>query len=150
MSLLYAESSAVLAWLLGDEGAETARSALSSAEAVFTSELTLVECSRALIRAHRVEGLPESSLVDRRNRLLRAAAHWTILELGREVTDRARDPFPSEPLRTLDALHLASALVARAALDELAVLSLDRRIRDNAIGLGLDVVPDAQPTGATP
>lgn len=40
---LYAESSAVLAWLLGDEGGSEARERLSAAEMVLTSDLTLIE-----------------------------------------------------------------------------------------------------------
>jgi predicted nucleic acid-binding protein len=138
---IYAESSAVLAWLLGDDGADAARAALASAQAIVTSELTLVECSRVLIRAQRAEGMPEAIAADRRGRLLKAAAHWTVLGLGAPVLERASSPFPVEPLRSLDALHLASALVARSALDGLTVLSLDRRIRENALRLGLDVVP---------
>jgi hypothetical protein len=48
---LYAESCAVLAWLLGDAGGEAVRKALSAAEIVLASHLTLIECSRILIRA---------------------------------------------------------------------------------------------------
>jgi hypothetical protein len=57
------------------------------------------------------------------------------------VVERARRPFPREPLRALDALHLASALLARATLPDLALLSLDRRIRASGAALGLTIVP---------
>ena len=43
---LYAESSAVLAWLLGDAAADPIRTLLQQAELVVTSDLTLVECDR--------------------------------------------------------------------------------------------------------
>ncbi|MEN8148606.1 MAG: hypothetical protein ABFS86_02215 [Planctomycetota bacterium] len=43
---------------------------------------------------------------------------------------------------SLDALHLAMALRARASAPDLEVLSLDRRIRENARALGLVVTPD--------
>jgi len=69
------------------------------------------------------------------------AAHWTLLRLSGDVIDRARQPFRKEPVRTLDALHLASALVARAAVPDLAVLSLDEAARANARGLGFEVQP---------
>jgi hypothetical protein len=52
-----------------------------------------------------------------------------------------RQPFPGDPIRTLDAIHLASALVARAAVAGLALLSLDNRMRRSASRLGLDVHP---------
>jgi len=43
----------------------------------------------------------------------------------------------------LDALHLSSVLSVSDALDELAVLSLDRRIRASAHALGFGVLPAA-------
>jgi predicted nucleic acid-binding protein len=41
----------------------------------------------------------------------------------------------------LDAIHLATALQARAALPDLALLSLDRRIRTCGEQLGFQVLP---------
>lgn len=140
---LYAESSAVLAWLFGEPDGDITREALAGAEMVLASELTLVECERVLIRAQAVAGIGEAELADRRAALNRAAAHWQLLRLGGEVLERARRPFPEEPIRTLDALHLASALVARTAAPGLSVLSLDQRLRASAVALGFAVVPEA-------
>lgn len=47
---LYAESGAVLAWLLGENKGSDVREQLSSAQRVFTSDLTLIECDRVLNR----------------------------------------------------------------------------------------------------
>ena len=146
---LYAESSAVLAWLLGDAGGDAVRQVLSSAELVVASDLTLVECARVLARGSALGDLSEADAASRSAELNAAAAHWTLLRLGGEVIDRARQRFPHEPVRTLDALHLASSLVAKSALPDLVVLSLDERVRRNARALGFDVVPaEAPPTGA--
>lgn len=147
---LYAESSAVLAWLLGEEAGEGIRAALASAERVFTSELTLVACDRVLIRAVAANQLREGEAADVRARLSQAAAHWTLLRGVGEVVDRSRRPFPAEPVRTLDALHLASALVVRGALPEVRLLSLDRRVRENGRRLGFDVLPQAVPEPLSP
>lgn len=141
---LYAESSAVLAWLLGEVDGEEVRRQLAAAEEIFTSVLTLVEIDRVLIRAQEVEGLREGDVVDRRRALARASGHWHLLRLHEEILDRARRPFPGEPIRTLDALHLASALTARAAVPELAVLSLDGSIRRTSTELGFEVLPFGQ------
>ncbi len=138
---LYAETTAVLAWLLGEAGGEGVRRLLARAEEVFTSVLTLVETDRVLIRAQAITELGEGDVADRRRVLVRASRRWYLLQLHEEVLDRARRPFPSEPIRTLDALHLASALVARAAVPELAVLSLDSRIRRTSLDLGFEVLP---------
>jgi len=146
--MVYAESSAVLAWLLGEPTAETVRQALAEAEAVVTSDLTLVECDRVLVRAV-VEGrLLEAEATGRQGRLANAAAHWTLLTVSPEVLARARRPFPLEPIRTLDALHLATALRARASGVPVAVLALDHRIRDCAARLGFEVQPASEADAA--
>jgi hypothetical protein len=44
-------------------------------------------------------------------------------------------------VRTLDAIHLASALMSREVWPELGVLSLDDRVRANASALGYLVLP---------
>jgi predicted nucleic acid-binding protein len=138
---LYAESSAVLAWLLGEPGAEAVRDALREADGVIGSELTLVECDRVLIRAWSTGLVTEGERVAQASALATVAAHWSRLKLDDEVIERSRRPFPLEPVRTLDALHLASALVARSVAPDLRVLSLDQRIRENAERLGLRSVP---------
>lgn len=43
---LYAESSAVLAWLLDEAAGTVVRQTLSEAEIVVASDLTLIECDR--------------------------------------------------------------------------------------------------------
>ena len=62
-------------------------------------------------------------------------------DLSERVLVRARAAVPSEPIRTLDALHLATALIFREALGDLRMLSFDERIRDNAHALGIPVTP---------
>ena len=138
---LYAESSGVLAWLLDEESAPSIRRLLSNADFVVASDLTLIECDRVLHRAVHIGELSEVEGADRRAQLVTVAAHWHVLRVGSEIVDRARQPFPGEPIRTLDAIHLASALVARAATVGLQLLSLDDRVRKAAIRLGLQVVP---------
>jgi hypothetical protein len=60
---------------------------------------------------------------------------------GDDVLEAAKRPFPNEPVRTLDAIHLASALLARSAISGLALLSLDLRVRAAAAALGFKVLP---------
>lgn len=139
---LYAESSAVLAWLLGEEAEPRVRRSLRAADLVMASDLTLVECDRVLIRAVALGDLTEGDAADRRAYLTTAAARWNVLRLGPEIIERARQPFPGEPIRTLDALHLASALMARAAVAGIELLSLDDRIRAAARQLGFRLQPE--------
>jgi len=50
---------------------------------------------------------------------------------------RAGTTFPVEQVRTLDAIHLSTALAFVEAFPELAMVALDRRVTDNATALGL-------------
>jgi predicted nucleic acid-binding protein len=139
---LYAESSAVLAWLLGEDAGPRVRQLLGAADMVVASDLTVVECERVIIRAAALGELTEADAADRRAHLTAAASHWHVLRIGPEIVDRARQPFPGEPIRTLDAIHLASVLVARSAVAGLELLSLDDRIRKAAERLGLRLRPE--------
>lgn len=138
---LYAESSAVLAWLLGEPSANAVRDALRRAELVAASDLTLVECDRVLIRAVTTGEIDEAAAADRRALLNSASGHWQLWRVSLEITERARRPFPTEPIRTLDAIHLASALAAKSAIPGVQVLSLDERIRRAAKNLGFSLQP---------
>lgn len=138
---LYVESSAVLAWMFGEPAGESVRQALAGAELIVTSDLTLVECERAVIRVQASNTLSEAHAAELRARLNAAAGHWNLLRVDRDVVERARRPFPGEPIRTLDAIHLASVLVARSALGGLVLMSLDRRVRAAGAQLGLDILP---------
>ena len=139
--ILYAESSAVLAWLLAEPEAEKVALALRDADHVIVSDLLFVECDRACIRAETLGALTAQQAASVRTRLARIGAHWETLRLSSSVIERSRQPFPIEPVRSLGAIHLSSALNARPHLPELLVLSLDDRVRRNALKLGFEVVP---------
>lgn len=139
--ILYAESSAVLSWLLGEADGATVRAILSSARVVFASRLTAAESERALARLEADGSLPGPDAVVLRETLSRATTHWVRYEIGTSVLARVGRAFPIEPIRTLDAIHLATALELRAAEPRLKVVTLDQRIRANADRLGLPVLP---------
>jgi len=131
-----------MAWLLDEARAADVEAVLASADRVVTSDLTLIECGRAIGRRARMSG-PAAPLVEpTRLRLEAAVAAWGVEPISAPVVDRARAPFPDDAIRSLDAIHLATALVIRAAAGDLDVLSLDDRVRSNALALGFRVLPD--------
>ena len=69
--------------------------------------------------------------------LQRAGPAWMTMAVSEEILARAGRPFPVEPVRTLDAVHLATALEFAKAFPDLRVISRDARILDNAQALGL-------------
>lgn len=142
--IVYAESSAVLAWLFAEEQAEDVAAILESATHVVVSDLLFVECDRALIRVSTLGGIDDEQLSALRQHLVEVAKHWETQRISAAVLDRSRQAFPREPVRTLDALHLATALRTRALLPEIRLVSLDERIRDNAAKLGFEVMPAAE------
>ena len=139
--IAYVESSAVLAWLLGEGLAVSVAHTLASADGLVSSALTLVEVDRALVRAVSSGRLSEVQAAAARGRFELVAARWAVLAITDEQIDRARRPFPRDPVRSLDAIHLASALEFVADLGELAVVTLDERIRATAAVRGFAVLP---------
>lgn len=131
----------MLAWLLGEEAGQRVREVLRRAALVTASDLAVLECDRVLIRAVRLGEIDEATAADRRVLLNAAATHWHLWRVSSEIVDRARRPFPAEPVRTLDAIHLASALAVRSAVPGIELLSLDDRIRQSGKQLGFRLQP---------
>lgn len=141
--MLYAETSAVLRWLLGQELGEEVRRELQSAERVAASCLTVLECKRVLSRLAPELSPKHHSAI--RTMLFEASRLWLLVEMDEPVRARAGEPFPLEPVRALDAIHLATCLELERAIGPIDVLSADARIRANAELLGLRVVPETLP-----
>jgi predicted nucleic acid-binding protein len=137
LKVVYLESSAVLQWLLGQSGAANVRNTIDRAEIVLTSMLTLTESERVLLRTESHGAITGGDAQRLRGMLNRAQASWTRMRVSDEVLARAARAFPVEPVRTLDAIHLATALEFASTFPDLRVLSFDARVRSNAEALGL-------------
>jgi predicted nucleic acid-binding protein len=137
MRVIYLESSALLEWLLGQSGAAEVRRTVDRAEVVLTSKLTFTETERVLVRAESRGELRGGDAQRLRGLLNRAGASWTRMAVSDEVLSRAARAFPAEPVRTLDAIHLATALEFATVYPDLQVVSSDRRVRSNAEALGI-------------
>jgi predicted nucleic acid-binding protein len=70
-------------------------------------------------------------------------ARLAFLELSRPVLSRATQPFPVR-VRTLDALHLASAVFLREAGQAVTIASYDRKLLAAAKALEFDTVRNLQ------
>lgn len=137
MSALYVETSALLVWLFSEPTADTVRARIDAADTAVTSVLTHVEAARAIARAEHDSLLNARDAQAVRGVLRRVLASWVIMEITEPVRDRAARGFPTEPVRTLDALHLATALEFAQVFGELQMLSHDTRLLANARALGL-------------
>jgi predicted nucleic acid-binding protein len=136
---VYAESSAILSWLLREPTGPAVRDRLEEAAEVVTSRLTLIECERNVRRAEREGRITRQAAASAMRVLEGAASRWIIMDLVGDVPGRAAQEFPREPVGTLDALHIASALVFDRHLGKVFMLSQDDRIRTNAVALGMSL-----------
>ena len=140
MPTLYVEPSALLRVAL--EGDTVLRRRFVAADRLVTSGLTWVEADRALRRALAERRFHGGAHGQARRWVDDFLASCDEIVLDASVLSRARQTFPVEPVRTLDALHLASVLAWDQAIDRLTVASCDDRVRANALALGFDVVPE--------
>jgi predicted nucleic acid-binding protein len=128
------ESSALVAALLERDTA--AMKPLPAGTQHVTSALTLAEAGRAIIRARatgRLTAAQEQAAV----RALRTfERRCFILDVDRAVLHRVRRPFPIEPIRTLDAVHLATTELLGEPPQVVTIVTRDVRVRDNARALG--------------
>jgi predicted nucleic acid-binding protein len=137
-SVWYMESSALVAALLEHDTA--AMKSLPAGTQHVTSALTLAEAGRAIIRARATGRLT----ADKERAAVRALRTFErrcfILDVDRAVLARVRRPFPVEPIRTLDAVHLATTALLGEAPQLVTIVTRDARVRENAQALGFMVV----------
>ncbi len=127
---LYLDSSALLKRYLAEEGAVQFEAAFDEASGCAASRITFVETMRGLAAE------PDQSA--------RARKDWesvNVVELSPVVCERAVTVAKVRSLKTLDAIHLASALVI--ATDDLTFATFDRRLHAAAHAEGLTTLPAA-------
>jgi predicted nucleic acid-binding protein len=134
--IAYLDASVVLRLVLG----EPHRLAeWEQVEAAVTSALTEVECLRTLDRLARMDRLSADELAERRGAVYRLLAAVDMVDVSRPVLRRASEPFPTS-LGTLDAIHLATALLWRdGSGDPLTMATHDRALWTAARAMGLSV-----------
>lgn len=103
--------------------------------------MSLLEADRGLTRAVVVARLPRVAAKQAARDLVALADVLLTYAVGDDVLERARRIFPVEPVRSLDALHLATALLAREEWGGLCLASCDDRVRENALALGFQLLP---------
>jgi hypothetical protein len=114
----YLDSSVVLRHIL--RGEKAIAQALAC-DRVVSSELVEIECRRVIQRCRLQGELDDAGLAEASSRLDSVLAGMSLVALSHDVKRRAMGAFPVS-VKTLDALHLASALVVAEKLDEETLL----------------------------
>lgn len=127
---LYVDTSAVLRAILERGTSPEVERRLAEADGLVTSRLAVVEAARAFARARALSSLPAERVVALEAEVARVWTGCTVWELSPDVCDLAGRIAPSTNLRTLDALHLATFVLARRRLAGLDLLTADRRLAD--------------------
>jgi predicted nucleic acid-binding protein len=131
---IYLDTSVVLAYYL--EGSEELEKVPRDVS-VGSSRLMWIEFARVLERAIRTNRLSPEEAIDIRRAFDELGRSMDRLRLGEAVLRRAEGSFPLV-VRSLDALHLASATVwcDAESPSELALWSLDRQMNLCAAAMG--------------
>ena len=115
-----------------EEGAEQVREAMDRASAWLAARIAYVEVLRTML------GAGDSRMA---TRFRDEWAEFDVLELDASLAEQAAQLAAAEGLRSLDAVHLASALVLPSA--DLAFATWDRRLHAAAGRRGLETIPAA-------
>lgn len=134
MSVCYLDASALVKLATHELETDALREHLSQYSSRATSRLAAVEVPRALERRG------AESVAAAGGALAETFEGLLMVELDNTITLRAAGIEPAQ-LRSLDAIHLASALSMGDELE--AVVTYDRRLADAARAAGLTVVAPA-------
>jgi predicted nucleic acid-binding protein len=132
----YVDTSVLLRVVLGEPRPLTE---WRSIDLALTSELTRIEALRTIDRARIELRLSDTEVAERRALILGALDGFHLARLDGVVLDRAAEPFPTL-VRTLDAIHLATALLSRAEHQGLVFATHDHAQAMGARSVGFRVI----------
>ncbi|MBI5509965.1 MAG: PIN domain-containing protein [Deltaproteobacteria bacterium] len=136
---VYVDASIVLRGLLSGD---RAMSKIAPTDEVGTSDLLEIECKRVLQRERLESHLDDRQYSESLVLLDSLLDHLFVIALGPAVKRRATEPFPTV-IGTLDAIHLASAILWRDAepSSKLRILTYDRQLALCAQAMGIQTGP---------
>jgi len=132
---LYLDTSVVLRACLESGTSPDIDVRIGQARILVTSRLSLVEASRAFHRVRQQGQLPEAKLADAERDTNAIWARCQLWELTPAVCETARNVAPRAALRSLDALHLATFVLARQRIEGIELLTVDDRLRSAALAI---------------
>jgi hypothetical protein len=136
----YFDTSAVVKRYVLEPGSPQVRSLLRRYD-FLSSAITPLEILSALSRRKRTREISEKNFTTAIRRISNDRRSWELIELTPFVLYRAEKIIPETPMRTLDALHIASALAFQASAGlRIPFVTGDHRQRDAALQMNLEVI----------
>lgn len=140
---VYCDASALAKVYLREPDSKEVESLLAGRRDVIVSELSITEIISSVARRRREGAITGAIAAQIRSAILTdlEAGFFLRSDLTPETHREAEKLLlaSSVALRTLDALHVAGAVLARAA----SVAAYDRRLREGAASLGLSLYPQS-------
>jgi hypothetical protein len=134
--IVYADTSVILRPLLGQKNALD----WADWESAYSSEILGLEARRVIDRLRLESALDDTGVMNAHREMKRIEQCLGTVSLTRAVLRRAAMPMPTI-VKTLDAIHLASALVLREKLNATVVFAThDSRQAAAAYALGFHVL----------
>jgi len=137
----YVDTSVLLKRYLDEPGTREARRILRRYRVV-VSAIAPVEAISAVRRRRAMGDVADDDLRAILSRLAEDRSYWEFVDLTAQVLDRAEQVIQRTGVRTLDAVHLASALTIQTTGGRRRAaqfVTSDARQRDAAKGLGLGI-----------
>ena len=136
----YFDTSVLVKRYVQEPGSAAARRLLQRYQ-FLSSAVAPVEVLSVVNRRRTLGELTQRDYVAIRSRLRKDHSYWELVEVGEIVLNHAEDLAQKTGLRTLDALHLASALTFQAASGLIVpFITADGRQRNAAATLGLNLI----------
>jgi predicted nucleic acid-binding protein len=136
----YFDTSVLMKRYVKEAGSPAARKLLQRYR-FLSSALAPVEALSALSRRRTAGEITQRDFLAIRSRLHKDRDYWELIEVGPIVLSQAEDLVQKTGLRTLDALHVASALTFQATSGlTIPFVTADARQRDAAESLALNLI----------
>lgn len=136
----YFDTSVLVKRYVKEEGSTAARQLLQRYR-FLSSAIVPVEVLSALSRRRMAGELTQRDFLAIRSRLHKDRSYWELVEVGAIVLSQAEELVQTVGLRTLDALHVASALAFQAASGlTIPFITADIRQREAGERVALNLV----------
>ena len=139
--LAYADSSVLVKHYVGnEEGSELASQYIESSR-IYTSSIARIEVLSALSRKYQFGEMSLDALSSIKNNFLKDCKKTGFVELENEIVEESQGLVFRVSIKTLDAIHLASAVILKRITDiQCPFLTSDKQLASAAEKEGFEVV----------
>ena len=139
--MLFWDTSALVPLFVKENRSADVRAVIRDDPEVLTAAITSLEVTSALWRRRHAGTLPLADQERAERTFAQVSTRWTEIAQSPQVMESALRLFARHSLRSLDALQLASALIAAPTPGLLPFVTLDKKLAAAARAEGFPVLP---------